>query len=438
MTYKAKQVLAVLVVFLTMISVSQWSSMPLGNTYTDWILYACIMFIFLFKKKYYYDKSNESNLWLVKVYVLWLVTCFVRGLFAIENYWDFKNLMNASFALFLTLSIYVLTNPDVIQNILKTWLKYALPLFILFSLIIDPESYGYYLIAISFLGLFFPIFNLKWRLILIGISLFVIIASPEARTNVIKFVLPVLFSILYYFRIFLKTKLFKLFHIVLFLLPILLFILAGTNIFNVFKMDEYLSGNYVGTRIEGGEKMEVDLKGDTRTFLYKEVITSAIKNEYVLFGRTPARGNDSQYFGAIAAEELGTHRYERPSNEVSVLNIFTWTGLVGIILYFLIFFKAAQLAIYQSNSSFLKILGLYVSFRWVSAWVEDFNRFDIMNLMLWLAIAMCYSTQFRKMTDKDFKIWFNGIFKSKNKNKKMRLANYQVPFNNFKNFNEKQ
>jgi hypothetical protein len=130
-------------------------------------------------------------------------------------------------------------------------------------------------------------------------------------------------------------------------------------------------------------------------------------------GRTPARGNDSEHFGLFAFEELKTGRYERYVNEVSILNIFTWTGLIGVVLYFMIFFKSVYLAIYKSNNFFMKVVGLYVMFRWMYAWVEDFNRFDIMNIVLWMLIAMCYSEQFRNMSDSEFKSWLNSIFKRK-------------------------
>jgi len=413
MNIKTKDALAILIVILTMTSLTQWSSIPIGSTFTDWVLFGFIIFIFLFKKKEYYNPSNDSNLWFVKKYILWVLICFVRGLFVADFYWDFKNLINASCALFLALSIYIFTNPNVLKSVLNTWLKYAFPLFIFFIPILNPMSYGYYLIPISFLALFIPALNFKWRLIILGVSLFVILSSIDARSNVIKFTVPMLFSMLYYIKFFLRSKLFMLINIIIFLVPISLFILAVNGTFNIFNLEENISGNYTSEKIKDGEKIEENLKIDTRTFLYEEVISSALKNDYVFFGRTPARGNDSFYFGNFTAEELGTKRYERYSNEVSILNIFTWTGLVGVVLYFFIFFNAAYLAIVKSKSSFLKILGLYVSFRWATAWVEDFNRFDIMNLMLWMVIAMCYSKKFRKMTDFEFKIWINKIFKNK-------------------------
>jgi hypothetical protein len=430
-----KNILPYLIVILTMTSVSQWSSFPIGNTVTDWALFLIIFLLLLSQKKYWYNKCNSKNLWFVKVYLWWVMICFIRGLLVAENYWDYKNLINGSFALFMAYAVYNFTNPFFLQQVLKKWMKFALPLFILFIPLITRDAYGFYLVPISFLILFLPIINFKWKLILVTISIFVVLSSLESRTSVVKFIIPILFSLLFFFKNFLKSKLLKIIHLVVFVLPLLLLLLAANDTFNVFKMQEYISPN-TSTVIQNAKGEEQDLLGDSRTFLYKEVIFSAIKNDYVLFGRTLARGNDSVSFGYAIAKDIGVNRFERYSNEVSILNVFTWTGLLGVFLYFFIFYKAAYLAITNSNSYFLKILGLYVSFRWVTAWVEDFNRFNIMNLIIWIVIAICYSEQFRKMSDRDFKFWVNGVFK-KNTLKKS-LINYQVPVSKINNFNSSE
>lgn len=421
-----KNILPFLFVFLTMTSITQWSSFPIGNTFTDWTLFLTIMLTFLFQNKYWYDKSNKDNLWALKIYLFWVIICFIRGVFVAEFYWDFKNLINGGFALLMVYSVYAFTNPIFVQLVFKKWLQIAFPLFILFILVVDIDAYGFYLIPISFFALFLPIMNSKWKLIIVSISLFVIVASVEARANVIKFSVPILFSSLFYFRKMLVSKLLAKIQLFVFILPFVLLFLATTGIFNIFKMDEYVSTKSNTIRVNS-QGMEEDLLGDSRTFLFQEVILSAIKNDYVLFGRTLARGNDSASFGAGAAEELRTFRYERYDNEVGILNVFTWTGIVGVILYFFIFFKAAKLAIVYSNSYFLKILGIYVSFRWLTAWIEDFNRFDIMNLFIWIVVGMCYSKQFRKMSDQDFKIWMKGIFKRNNK--KQSFISDKIPSN---------
>ena len=193
-------------------------------------------------------------------------------------------------------------------------------------------------------------------------------------------------------------------------LPIILFVLGILGIFNIFKMDEYIDKNYTINRSIEGEVIEENLKADTRTFLYVEVIESAVKYNYIWFGRTPARGNESESFGLHQLEELKTGKMERFDNEVSILNVFTWTGLIGAFLYFLVFYRATFQAIKRSNNFYLQILGLYVAFRWAYAWVEDFSRFDLSYVFLWMIIGMCYSSSFRAMSDLEMKVWVRGIF----------------------------
>ena len=54
MNIKTKNVLAILIVILTMTSLTQWSTIPIGSTFTDWVLFGFIIYIFLFKYKEYY------------------------------------------------------------------------------------------------------------------------------------------------------------------------------------------------------------------------------------------------------------------------------------------------------------------------------------------------------------------------------------------------
>src|SRR5690606_8010144 len=112
--------------------------------------------------------------------------------------------------------------------------------------------------------------------------------------------------------------------------------LALTGRFNIFNMEEYISGEYKTQTLIDGKLEETSLTADTRTLLYQETLTSAIKNNYVWHGRTPARGYESPSFGAFALEQLKTGKLERFGSEVSILNIFTWTGIIGCILYFLV------------------------------------------------------------------------------------------------------
>ena len=413
MTISIKNILAYLLVILTFISVNSWSTLTIGNTYSNWVLYFLIILVVIRAIKPYYKEVEKKNVLYVKLFLGWIIICFARGLFVADFYWDYKNLINVTFALLLPLGIFVFMNPLILHSIFSKWMKYAFPFFLVIFIFIDPQSYGYYLVTTSILVLFIPALSKKWKWIILSTSIFVILSALEARSNVIKFIVPILLSFLYYQRILLKVILLKRVYRSLFFVPVILMFLGITNIFNIFKIDEYITGSYTTVGGHKGLKKEESLTVDTRTFIYEEVILSALNNNYVLFGRTPAKGYDSYAFGTFNAEELGTGRYERYGSEVSIMNILTWLGLVGVVLYFLIFFRAVTLAISHSNNVYIKIVGLYVLFRWIYAWVEDFNRFDIMNVVLWVVIAMCYSPAFRRMTDKEFKFWVRGIFDSR-------------------------
>ncbi|WP_298487923.1 hypothetical protein [uncultured Maribacter sp.] len=175
-------------------------------------------------------------------------------------------------------------------------------------------------------------------------------------------------------------------------------------------MNDYIKGDYTVAANENSYGDKEDLTADTRTFLYVEEILSAIKYDYVIFGRTPARGYESPTFGREIDKDLKRNKMERFSSEVSILNIFNWTGLIGVVLYFLIFVRASYLALKKSNNWALKCLGIYVAFRWMYAWVEDYSSFDLSFLFLFLAISICYSKAFRDMTDSEFKYWLFGVF----------------------------
>jgi hypothetical protein len=380
---------------------------PIANTFIWWLIQALVLFFFLKSKKYFFNKSQFSMMSFLKWYIVWNVLSVARGMFIAETYWDWKTLVGNGMALMIPIVAYSTTNVTLLQNILKFYVKYALPLFIIFVLMIPKDAYGFYLVPISFLALFLPVIKSSWKWIVLAICLLVIFADFGARSNVIKFGLPIVLSFIYYFRFMLSNKFFELVRKLLFFTPIILFVLAVYGVFNIFNMDEYVQGNYVEVKKnDSGEIIEDKLTADTRTFLYVDVLkTAKIYNSWWI-GRSPARGNISEAFG----ESDLSGRGERAGNEVAILNVFTWTGIVGVLVYLIVFYKASYIAINQSNNIFSKILGLFVAFRWVYAWVEDVNTFSLTTFFLWFMIGLCFSKTFRSMSNKEVAYWVRGIF----------------------------
>jgi hypothetical protein len=386
------------------------TGVPVANTTVWWVVQAIVLCVFFIHRKYFLNSSQVQVMRFVKWYLVWNIFSILRGIFIAENYWDWKFLVDHAMCLLLPITAYSITNKELLQSILRVYIKYALPLFIVLFFLIFPDAYGYYLVPISFLCLFFPVLNLRWKVILLALSIFVIFIDLNARSNVIKFSVPIMLSLIYYIRFFIPLKLFEWGRKLFFIAPILIFCLAVTGVFNVFNMDDYISGEYrTAEATVEGMALDVDLKADTRSFIYDEVLSSAKKYNSWLIGRSPARGYDSDSFG----EEDMTGRWERPGCEVAILNIFTWTGIVGVILYLMVFYRASYLAINHSNNTFSKILGLFIAFRWLYAWVEDINYFTLTTVFLWFLIGLCYSKSFRIMTNKEVEYWVQGIFYNK-------------------------
>ncbi|QJD94410.1 hypothetical protein HH214_00235 [Mucilaginibacter robiniae] len=407
-----------LMLLVTVNSINQWSRFELGGTFVWWAINLALIIAVVKAKKKYYDTQNNRNTKFLVLYLVWNAICIVRGMFVADNYWEWKNLVGNAMLLLTPLVVYVATNKELVQSIFSTWLKYALPAFILFLPIIAyPDAFGRYLVPIGFFLLFFPVLSKKWKIISFVLTIIVIFSALDARSNVIKFSSALLLSFVYLFRNTIWIRFLGLTRWLLLIVPIVLFCLAVSGKFNVFKMDEYIKGDYTTTSVvEGGGTEEANLTTDTRTFLYEEVLSSAVKYSYIWLGRTPARGNESASFGEYAMEVLKTGKMERPYNEVAILNTFTWTGVVGVVLSFLVYFWASFLAVARSNNTIMRILGVCVAFRWAYGWVEDFSAFDLSYLYLWIMIGMCISQAFREMDDAEMENWILGIFDKRYRN----------------------
>lgn len=335
----------------------------------------------------------------------------IRGAYIAENYWEWKQLIVGMFSLSLPLFVYAFDKPYIVGHFLKYWFKYAIPLFLLFIFILPTGAYHFYLGPIFIAGCFIPIIPKKWKLIIGGLLIIMLFIDLGARSQVIKSVVMLLIALGIWLRKYFPIKILKLIHAFCYIIPIVLLYLGISGNFNIFEDLSSNEGKYVETKVVNGQIQEDDLSADTRTFIYVEVLKSAIRNNYLIWGRTPARGYDSDYFGSINAEELKTGKFERYGSEVGHLNIFTWLGAVGLVLLSLIYFYASNLALYKSNNIYLKFLAVLLSFKWAYGWVEESYSFSIFSISIWLIISICLSKQFRMMTNKDFELYVKQFFK---------------------------
>lgn len=411
-------------VIVGIFSIQPYTTLPIGNTFSWWFINGFLIIAFAIERKYSKSPVFENKAKWLLIFLGYMVFSSIRGLFVAETYWDYKGLVGNIIAILTPMVAFLVTNPPLFQKLLRNFIRFGLPLFLLVATIITKDAYGFYLSPIAFFLLFFSALTLRWKWAIILISIFVIVADIGARSNIIKFAFPFLLILIYYLRQVVSIKALKAIAFVLFAAPIVLFSLAVADIFNVFKIDEYIKGDYVkvAQNAEGDVVVE-DLKSDTRTSLYMEVLGTAEEYNSWIIGRSPARGNSTVLFNSLS--EI-TGREERLGNEVGILNIFTWTGLVGVFLFFMICITASVLAIGHSNNVFSKMLGIYIAFRWAYAWVEDPNDFNIIMWMFWLMIGMAFSPFFRSLTNAQYKLWIMGIFSNKSRIRFSNMLNNRM------------
>lgn len=404
-----------LLLLVSVTSIISWTSLNgtiLNNTTVLWTLYAIILL--LLKKV----SIRDYRVIPVRLFLMWMFCSFCYGLCMSRNYWDYKLLVSNVMTFSLPLLVYTFVNPNTVRYTLKVWFTKWWVLFVLLCPFMYSDAYANFLQPFVLPALFFPILSKKWKLLVISVLAITAIFGFASRSCSTRLVMALIIGLLANIK-FVFSK-FKILTVCLWIAPVLLFILGASNTFNVFKIDdEYEISKSFNLKTEKTAKNDVLLE-DTRTLVYYDVIGSSIDNKYWLFGHSLARGYESFMFGDAVAANKGIGNLlqgERPACEVSVLNVFTYMGLIGLVLYMIIFVCGSYLAVFKSSNTVVPVLGVFLSFRWFFGWIEDFSTFNYTYIILWIIISMCYSPYFRTMSNMDIHIWLNKVFEIRKKDK---------------------
>lgn len=381
-----------------------------------WLAWSAELIIFIFALVYFSKRIeiDKTGFRLISLFILWLLIEIIIASTHANGYWIWKFVIRSLFTVCFYVIIWLAAYPPFLNGILRLFWKYYLPLvgisFIFFS---RPNTLNY--LPYTFLLLFLPLIPQKKAIRLLGIVL-IFFLFEEQRNDKIKIIVLLLIALaIYYFSVKILKQLAGIGSVVLMFLPFLLLYLGVIGVFNIFKMDEYIKGDItVKVTNASGEVVDDNLKADTRTFIYQNVFYTMNKYDAWLMGRSPAFGDEGieGYFPEFDPVSGLRGRY---GNEVQVLNLLLWYGLVAVFLYFLMYFRACYLAIFRSKSKFMVGIGLYVSFLWAWAFVWEVANFEIYFMMNIALLGVSYSKSFRRMTDRDFKLWVGNIFSSSSK-----------------------
>ncbi len=321
-----------------------------------------------------------------------------------DNLIEYKQLVMGGIDISMPILSWLSFKPFYAKKILSFWYKYAILFFILFYIWVIGFT-QLYLSPLLLLFCFFPLFpSRKAGTIFIAGILFCLLAG-EARSQYLKAIPALLIGILILIKqTQIPYRLIKIGHCLAYLCTLVIFTFIFKGLLN----------NYWGE--SSPEELKAEYRednSDTRSLIYIDAIESSINNNYMIQGRTPARGNDIIYsdilFKWAYSDNYIFNKDERHKNEVMHINTYTWCGLIGLILSSLIFFKASYLAVYKSKNTYISLLGCYIAFQWSYGWIENIQQLDTFNIILWIMVGMCYSTDFRNMSNLEFKQWIRDL-----------------------------
>lgn len=231
-------------------------------------------------------------------------------------------------------------------------------------------------------------------MIIISALLFIIYSGLQQRIDFLNIAFPVLLYIILRIGKKWAISFYKTFFHVLMLVPIFfLFCFLKTG-FNVLDMNSYIHDD-----IES--KTAGNMTDDTRSLLYEEAYASAIDNHYFLFGRTPCYGYDSPWVQLRDGEAFNSKGVAQRVSEVFIVNMLTWAGLFGCVVFFLMYYKIGINTLSKTKNNLLSILCLNIGVFWILCWISHFMFVPSLDYMiLYIVIALCLNHHNRELDNK--------------------------------------
>jgi hypothetical protein len=377
-----------------------------GNSFFTPVSLACrylvlIILFLLIRKSNIKEDIPVPLVFFFKVYLSWNIVTILHGLVLARGYWDWKFIFFSS-ALFLLIPLifFIGKNLQLAQKSFYYFINYGLVygfLLIPISQLTNQELYARIMIPISFFIILIPYVKNRHKIMIVIVSIVAVLTILDFRANLIKITISILIVTTYYVKNFFPKVLYKVFHIILFAIPIMLLISAISGGFNIFQELADNAKYEVKTNYNDAS----NLAADTRTFLYLEVFQTLDDNNSWIIGQGAAGKYKSDFFTELVT---GNMRY---SSEVGFLNTMLYSGIVGVLAYLLILFGASYYAIYRSKNILSKMFGLIIASRWLLFFLEEFTQFDLNFYFMWVIIGLVSSKKFRSLSDLQLREFFS-------------------------------
>lgn len=396
-----------ILVLMSLTTVGNWLSIQwwAPNLTID-VMERCLYFVVLlypvFKFRHFQIVKKEKTFAVFNVFVYYTVALSV---YALANYAnrgersDLAELMNYNMGMITCFCVYTFAQPHWFSLACRHLYKFLPLIAIVYLPMARDGAYGdlmgFLCLPAILLLLFFDELPKKQKAIWLLLTIIIVVTSfvGDARSNVIKYTIALLIGLTFSHEMIYR----KLKHLVWIcvILPFVLLYLGIIGTFNIFETDQYIKNKSIS---EG-------TISDTRTLVYVETISSAVNNDYILFGRGIGRGYESNFQErrSMDSKTATAISSSERNSEVGMHNIFSWGGIVYVVIYTLMWCSVLYYGVYKSRNKYVRAVGFYLAFYYFYSWVENSPSFSAMYISSWLMVAICLSPYFRNMDDIKFK-----------------------------------
>lgn len=378
---------------------------PQVYNYIVYILFGftCLLYYLRYFKRIH--NENKIISWIYIYIIVYIILGGIKQFFIPSGIFPFFRL-SISMALLSIGAIFIFRYENrIIAKTFHLWWKIIPFIFICTFWVLEPSQYIKILSFCLFYLFLLPFLRIKRKLIVIMGILFIIINGMEQRIDFINIILCfILLFIIKYIKNIPKVFFLLNFRILMFI-PILFVITFYITGFNILKLDQF---------IDNEVQLAGQLNADTRSFLYEEAWLSGINNNNLVVGRTPFYGYDSNFAENREGDSLLVKgQKSQRISEVFIVNLLTWFGLIGIIFFFILYYKIGTNTLKKSQNPFLFVFSIYIAFFWIESWIGNILFTPNSSyILLCIVIAICIDPRFQKMNFKEIRIYINKILNS--------------------------
>lgn len=367
------------------------------------VINAFCMIIYLIFIWYFRSRISTRGFdckYIILFYFAYTIFEYIRGFFDIDGWRDYVYLYNGLFHLIIFPFWILLARPQYIMVLWKSFMTIGIIMSIILALF--PPTHGMHTMAHNMLWLnvfifMYPYIKRKYYILILVAALFIITFDLNRRSIMLGYLIPTMILLGY---LFLQKYIFqKIFYYLGVLLPLICLLLFYTKTFNIFQYLEE-SNKEVVLQKDGGRPVFTD----SRTGIYEDVTRDVLKAKewwkpYIGLG-----GNGKTKVEANGASSFGFEGL-RSTQESGMLNFIQHGGLLGLIAYGLLITVSAYLSMFKSRNDFMRMLGLFLVFKFAYSFIEDELDFSGHVIAQFLWIGMGYNKSFRNMTDNKMKLY---------------------------------